>query len=92
MKDRFGRREVKPCHCCLRVVAYLSTGGNKARVRHKCPHGKWCASGMGSISHHVNWPKCRECYVERMREYYRRTGGEKAEQDYLAALEKVKKK
>jgi hypothetical protein len=61
----------RPCQCCGRPVAMRKLinriyGGGKARVRHKCPHGRWCVAGT-IIGQHANVPMptrlggCPEC-------------------------------
>lgn len=43
-----GRRNRKPCLGCGRDVAGVNPRipvGGKGRVRHKCPHGRWCIAG-----------------------------------------------
>ena len=56
--------DAHPCGCCGRRAAYRrpGRGSNKARVRHKCPHGTWCVAGhpLGDSSHMA---RCAECRV-----------------------------
>lgn len=61
---------IKPCHCCKRVVAYRfrHIQGGKGRVRHKCSHGNWCATGHSLNGLYAIRPLCRECLNERRAE------------------------
>ena len=58
------REQVKRvCHCCGKEVVKMSgLGSNKRNIRHKCPHGKWCASGSRTAGIHANHNiNCEEC-------------------------------
>lgn len=76
------KHEPHPCSGCGRRVAYRypfqrrsPNGGGKARVRHKCPHGEWCAFGKLEGVAGLNWPKCPKCLEERRVEYELRRKG-----------------
>jgi hypothetical protein len=64
----------RACFACGRVVAVRSaiqTHGGKARVPHKCPHGRWCVSGSPTGGEGYNSAPirgqyaCRECYDDQ---------------------------
>ena len=51
----------RPCHCCGKLAAMRfkvnrEHGGGKARVAHKCPHGKPCVAGDPLNGLHANRP------------------------------------
>ncbi len=75
MSPRPGREvtaDHTPCFACGRLIStrrpWQGRGG-KAKVRHKCPHGRWCISGsplggQGFNRAPIRGPhSCRDCAV-----------------------------
>lgn len=72
-KSAFTGEEV-PCLCCGRLgikkIGELRNPprpGGKAHVRHKCPHGRWCRSGiagkakLNNTGYNSAGPYCYDC-------------------------------
>lgn len=74
------RAPLKPCPGCRRMVAYKTAaqrryGGGKGRVKHKCPHGRWCVFGERHGREGWNWPTCPECLKVEREMYWKERGG-----------------
>lgn len=63
-------RQESPCLCCGRLgikkrgeLMKPPRFGGKAHVRHKCPHGRWCRSGLKNHNQGFNsaGPYCYDC-------------------------------
>jgi hypothetical protein len=65
-----GGKTKASCGACRREVAYNSPTSNKARVKHRCPHGEWCIAGfpLKYSSQGWNWPLCLQCLNDRRAE------------------------
>lgn len=60
-----GGHPIRPCGHCGKAVAMPSgSTSGKARVRHKCPHGRWCDRG-NPLLHLNNHPGCKQCAEEQ---------------------------
>lgn len=59
------RQEKRACGLCGREVALrFNVPTQRARVPHKCPHGRWCRAGQMPDGLHATTPSCPECREE----------------------------
>ena len=77
MQPKFPKiNAMRVCICCGRVVARRAIRSGtrvvaymgKATVRHKCPHGRWCWSGMkvaGVAGYNGPTASCPDCFRRR---------------------------